>query len=261
MYKGKRRRVGNYGRYGGEGGETKYWDMTAKIGDTAAGEMGIISNPNGSAVGILWNGASAGNNSMCLIPGGSNQNQRIGQKVRVTSLDLDLILKFNQHDHQNVNGDTTINQTLHFLLLIDRQANGTAPNVSEVMQDPTVSTGTNPLTASQWFRRLDRTGRYTILWNKGYTFRRTDPQVLTLSGAIAPNINYPEEVVRHVRKHFKLDEIIEYQDSVNTTGPPVSYPLSKVCCNNIVLYCYADIDNTGACQMLVRANARLRFIG
>jgi hypothetical protein len=61
-------------------------------------------------------------------------------------------------------------------------------------------------------------------------------------------------------KHFKLDTIIEYQDSVNE--PDGSYSMSKVCCNNLILFAFVRLNNaTVGRRVALQGNGRIRYVG
>jgi len=255
---GKYRRVGNYGRYSGTGAqEHKYWDFTFDAGGDGA-DQSLPNSTSGTFKPLYVNDAGANNESLCLIPAGSDQNSRIGQKVRLLTLDLriNVLLPANTTVGGTAMHDGNV---LHLALIMDHQANGTVPDYNEVFQNPTGTTGTDTTNCVDWFRRLDRTGRYTVLWNKSYLCNRAG------GGGYSPtaggyDVHMSEHNCRQMDKHFKLDTIIEYQDSVNE--PDGSYSMSKVCCNNLILFAFVRLNNaTVGRRVALQGNGRIRYVG
>lgn len=260
---GRYRKVGYYKRYnnpGGSGNELKYWDFTTDIGGSSE-PQNFITGTAGSNGPIFVNGAGASNKSLVLIPGGSTQNFRIGQKVSLKSVHLKIDCNMTGFSAAALPVTTRTTNNVYFIIVIDHQCNGTVPTFEEVFQDPTDSTGTLAQRLQNWFRRLDRSSRYTILKIKKIRLVRPGTSVIhTVAGPATTH--YMQGPTTNWKWNKKLNGlVIEYQDSINTAGPPVSYPLSKVCCNNLIMFAVADQTLDTTSQVTCKVNGRIRFIG
>lgn len=246
-------------------GEKKYFDFTRVMtydGDNATWDA-KIPNANATASPIYVNhpATPTTNRGLLLIPTGTSYNQRIGQKVFLASLHLRINLTqaaktiISETERPNVAGNQII-----FLCVIDHQANGTVPTLGDVLNEPT-TTGANPTVDSElWFRRLDRVGRWTVLWWEVMTLK-PDLAAPGVDGDVGGVVayQYPRQLYPTIYKDFNLKGLtIEYSDNNDPTTA------ATICCNNIHLFVAARFDvNAGSrnCYNSINAdiNGRVRF--
>jgi len=105
--------------------------------------------------------------SLNLIPQGVTKNQRIGTKCTLVNINI--------HGQFSLFGEpaATVAQTgnrVRMVLYIDKQANGAAPIVADLIANAPTAAST-----IDSFRNLDNVERFVILKDKTYTLNQTTP--------------------------------------------------------------------------------------
>lgn len=138
-YRGRIRRVGNYGRYNkGWKQEVKYFDVSVSV------------DPVGTSGSIV--------SSINLIPEGTDPSERIGRKIVVRSLHCKSRL---QLDHTT--GDSSSCGIVRIMWFVDKQTNGAAATVLDI------------LNSADWdsFRNMENGSRFQILSDKTHFMNKT----------------------------------------------------------------------------------------
>jgi len=138
---GYTRTVGFYGRYD-KGGELKFTDEN------------ITLNPIPANGTIFLNGS--GEASMLRIAQGTGESQRIGRKVTIKKIQWRFRIELQP---QTSSANTICNVRL--ILYLDKQTNGAAATITDVMQANTVHT----------FKNLQNSGRFVILMDREYVLK------------------------------------------------------------------------------------------
>lgn len=130
---GVTREAGYYGRFGHELGkmqEFKFFDTNLAFTFDSTGEV--------PATGQL-----------CLIPQGVTQSQRVGRRCKIHSIQLRLHYSYDA-------GTTTYPPILYLYLVQDRQTNGAAAAVTDVLTSATMSIAMINMANSARFRIIKR---------------------------------------------------------------------------------------------------------
>jgi len=201
---GKVRSGGYYGRYTGLNAEKKFFDTTLSFTFDTTGEV--------PATGQL-----------CLIPQGVTESTRVGRKCTVRSLQLRG--KMTYVPGAETNG---ANQA-YLLVVLDKQCNGAAAAITDVMTSNDLASGMINLANSERFRVLRR---MTYKFQAG----------AGIQAAFGRDVNMCDEF-------FKLNLPLEYS---STTGA-----ITELKSNNIFLIAGSD----GGADDLVffTGTARLRY--
>lgn len=157
---------GSYARSSNPG-EKKYFDIDT--GSTVIATAGTIFKS-------FFEGLAAG----------TAENQRIGSRISLESVHAQIRLSLDSQAANNI-----LACTARILVWMDRQANGAAPTVLDILQEQT-SGGANPDIYS--FRNLDNASRFRILADKWVTLNAQ-----TQNAATGSNNN-----MRWVKFHFKV---------------------------------------------------------
>lgn len=176
------RTSGAYGRFSGTNGEPEL-----KVHDVPILERGNgTTQMNTFGVSIT--------NGLCVIPQGTDDNQRIGRKITLKSLQFRGLLK-GQPAQNFITGPATSYQlTVYLYLVQDTQANGT-------LADPTdVLTGTIPQTSMV---NLDNSMRFRIL-------KKWVHELEPKTNFIELTYQYLNDTTKHIEWYKKCDIPVEY---------------------------------------------------
>lgn len=132
---------------------------------------------------------------------GDTANTRIGNKVTVTNVNFRGVLEgFGQNasDAGIAAGDRV--RTIWFW---DTQANGTVPNVDDVLQEKNIDS----------FRNMEQAPRFVILKDKTYTFNAANARVS--GAAVGAQVL---EVSRDIKFSWKGESVIRYGTGTGSTA-------------------------------------------
>lgn len=99
--------------------------------------------------------------SLNLIAGGSGVNQRVGNRVTATNINLNLAFNLGLTDHASADGCDHV----RIIFFKDKQCNGAAAKISDILQ------GSTP--TFQSFRNMDNVDRFDIIKDKTITMNAT----------------------------------------------------------------------------------------
>jgi len=203
---------GNYGRYGysakraGFAPELKFFDTS--IGGTVDNTMEVIQT------------------SLALIPQDDTQSGRDGRLAVIKSIQVRGVLEFNPAATDGM-------ANVWFYVVLDTQANGAAPAVTDIF----TSTA-----AGQNLINLNNSGRFRILKKLCYTFNPTAGIVGAFGGKSAV-------VDFYIPCNIKMDWS-------STTGA-----ITEIRSNNILMVAGADVNGAADDLVAYEFNSRVRFIG
>jgi len=134
---GVSRTSANFVRAMPNSGETKYNDSNGGLTFNSATAGGFI---------LLTGQTSALNGtSLCMIPQGTTQNDRIGNKIRLKNIRV--------HGFISLGATAVTGNRVRIMLVRDSQANGSMPAVADVMQQTNIDS----------FINMDNTTRFKII--------------------------------------------------------------------------------------------------
>ena len=149
--------------------EKKYWDFVinpqSAVNSGGTGTIPLLDLGASTTIPMSTNGQAYTQPSLCNMPAGSNENQRIGNKIFATSLQLTIgawtAAYATDGDQQNIDYGTP---RIHWMIFKDKQSNGTYPNLGQILADPsTTGIGTIGATSPrQWPRNLPNQNRFVI---------------------------------------------------------------------------------------------------
>jgi len=204
---GRTRVAGNFGRYN-RGGELKYFDVTH-------------AENNIPTQGAIYN-------TIIGISQGVGENERVGRKCTIRSIHWRYNVKVSESTAEGTpkNGDT-----VRVIMFLDKQTNGTAALVSDILSSSNYHS----------FRNLSNSGRFNILYDKQHCLN-VDGLAVNTAGTAYSNT----EVIREFVVNKKVNIPVEFS---NTTGV-----LTGIKSNNIGIL---TISKNGDINM--NARYRLRF--
>lgn len=199
--RGYDRTTGFYGRFQPGGAEAKFFDGQLAI--TPVPNTGVILAP-----------------SINLIAAGTGEQQRIGRTCVVKSINIRGSLR-------NVN--TSSGQKVRLIIFLDKQCNGAAATVAEIMENADVDS----------FRNLSNSQRFYILKDKTYVFQ---PNAYDVAGSI-----YAVSLT-HVKGHKSCNIPLEFD---GVTGA-----ITEIRSNNIGILALSE--SSGAAPT-IEFSTRIRF--
>lgn len=248
---GKWRKVGNYGRYITMGNETKYLDIAFQDTDLdgiQTSTLPVETNKQGATT-------TATDRTLSAVAQGTSFNQRIGQKICMKSLDLNIL--WDSKKWESTAGVNDVNAQLVVAVVLDHQANGAVPTWADIFQNPNdtgAGNGALPM-VSMWFRRKDRPTRFTVLARRIYTPTAGLPVQIHNDGTNNEKRYFTGTAHRPIKLHFNLkNTVVEYD---GTTGA-----VTEQCCNTLMVFLgLVDPNNNGVGAAEVRMVGRLNYIG
>lgn len=141
---------------------------------------------------------------LCLIAQGTNDNQRIGNSIKITSIMIRGFVTFNQ---------TATASMCRMILVWDKQANEAALTAGDLLESEDVSSNLN----------IDNGKRFTVLWDKYFTL-------------------YAEKPIIAIKYYRKLNHKIRYDNAaaaitsitegnlclVRISNESVNYPVASL---------------------------------
>ncbi len=164
-------------------------------------------------------------NQIFVVPTGDTDQSRDGKKITITSI----FIRFQFTLPSNLSfGDTF--DTLRVILLIDKQANGALPAVSQILESPDI----------QGFRNLDETHRFRTLLDRTWN-------VVSKSGAFNGSVTHFGGDIINYQFYKKLNLPILYNDD--------SGLIATITSNNIVMMFISNSQLGG-----IKSNIRIRYL-
>jgi len=181
------------------------------------------------ATTAIVNGGVIINSSLNLIRLGTDDTNRIGRKVNVASIHLRGVITLPASSTATL---TLLSTTVRLILYVDKQCNGVAATVTEILA-----------TADEKaFRNLDQTDRFDILMDK---YQVMEPQTLT---SLAGPLHYtPGRKVKLTYNKTKCNIPLKFDADAGA--------ITDLTSNNIGIMAISDSD--AGCFLDVQA--RLRF--
>lgn len=178
---GIQRTGGYYGRFY-PGGEKKFFDTNVAL--TTVGSTGTILSP-----------------SINLVDQGNAQNQMVGRKILVKSVTVKALIRQHAETSSNANVVTAASgltpEALRFYVILDKQCNGAAATVAQVLEDTDILS----------FNNLENSKRFKIM----LVFQAELPLNglgVTHDGSTF-NIVTPAQDI-FITKHFPCNEQIDF---------------------------------------------------
>lgn len=160
---------------------------------------------------------------MNLIAQGTTENTRIGRKITITSI----------HINGFINGAQTVNSdVVKMQLVLDRQANGAYPGITDIQEDSSVES----------FANLTNSKRFTVIKKWFFAMK---PQGIT--SQFDSNTKTFVSDIQIINYNKKCSIPIEYS---GTSGA-----ISELASNNLMLWCQSTQDDATSYTL----NVRLRF--
>ncbi len=132
-------RTGGYYRPNGFKQELKFYDNQTSGTFTAAGTTVFTPLQN--------------------LKAGTGESDRVGRKIVLRSLQVKSSFRLGAIDDQT---GLDAHQKLRYAIVIDKQSNGSAPDIEDIYQ-------TNGISLTQQFPNLENKGRFRILFQRVYT--------------------------------------------------------------------------------------------
>lgn len=223
--KGFYRTVGTYGRYSPAGKEKKFFDT--QLGFTVVNSVGNILS-----------------SSLNLIKQGTGQSEMLGYKCTVRKILLRACMRIDGESSTNATLTDAVAaltpEVMRFMIVLDKQCNGTAPTVAEVFDD--FSGGPSYLS----FNKLSNSRRFKILHSKEVSLP-IGGCGLTHNGT-AFSIVTPAQDLYH-EAYINCNIVLDFQPQA---GAPRA--LAEVRSNNLFVLA---ISTSGSAK--VAYNVRLRY--
>lgn len=168
------------------------------------------------------------NDTVCVVPQGTAQSERIGRKILIKSIHV--------KGQYILNASTTTAtgwNKLRVIIYQDKQANGATATVAQLLDSPTCNS----------FRNLENSGRFVYLHDETYSMNIT-------AGAGVTGSLEGWEGAEHLALNKNCNIVMQYDDSV-TTGA-----LTSIRSNNIGIMC---ISNEATPAMSIAYTVRIRY--
>jgi len=183
-------------------GETKYIDnIPAANGGNAGSAVNI---PNAGVIMNWWpiqnGGAFSAGQSLVQIPQGTTKNTRIGNKSRLYALRGRLSFFINSGNTGDV---------IRCILFEDRQCNGAAANVADVLEYASINS----------FQAMDYVDQIKILFDKSFAL---NPPTSVAAGENSCSF------WKHVKFNYKKVHELHYNNTTGTLGGIVSSNLNML---------------------------------
>ncbi len=169
------RRTGFYGRFGPAGtrgsapGELKFFDTTKAF--TASSATGVILN-----------------NSLNLIPQGVTESERVGRKCTIRGLYIKGIMKL-----LNAGTAATVSETYRLIVYLDKQANGAAATVTDILESADVNSFRNLANSQRFVILSDQVDNISATAGAGNGTTDNFAEVQKAIGCAKPKLNVPIE--------------------------------------------------------------------
>ncbi len=168
---------------------------------------------------------------------GNGPSQRIGRKITVTDIYIRLNFEFVNSTQANLDVAKIGHETVRCMLVWDKQANGVGPRSTQILLTDVYDD----------FRNLANTKRFTILYDRTWTFNRQT--VAEGNGTTRSSQSVHKEFNKRISKKVFIP--IEYNQTA-TTGI-----LSTIRSNNVGLILWGKF---GARITLKDSKCRIRYI-
>ena len=177
--------------------------------------------------------------SLNLISQGDQGDNRNGQKIMVRSIDLRGTVEVAKHSGSDFDDLKCETHYFRWILMIDTQANGAFPNLTDVFEE-------NPTGGDQFdiYNSLRETGRYKILMDKVLRINELTPGWNTQT-----NRWHAASRLQYFQKHVNLDLPIQFSDQYGN--------LASVRNNNICMIILSGANSNT--QMTYNYRSRIRF--
>lgn len=207
---GYTRVVGNYGKFQGNGGgEWKYRDYTPANLNPVSGTTGDIID------------------SINHIPQGTNENQRIGRKVRIRRIQWRYTLTIPTESNE---ATPPGRDSVRVIMYWDKQTNGAASTTDDILQSQDYKA----------YRNLTQGTRYEILYDKMHSMN-----YMGLTSAAANDFS-TSAMGRNYSFYKKCDIPVEFND---TQGD-----MTEIRTNNIGVLCISENGIT-----IMKNHFRIRY--
>lgn len=165
---GRDRSSGFYGRFSGKSTELKFFDTTITDAEVS----------NGGTIFPSWN----------LIPQGVTESQRVGRKCTIRRIGF----RYTTGLPAITNAQNSVEgETVRVIVFLDRQANGTAATVTDILETAQYNS----------FNNLANSSRFRIMYDKRHDMNYFNTQTsggqdidgTNISGSFFANVNLPIE--------------------------------------------------------------------
>ncbi len=173
-------------------GETKFIDHDVDASPTTAGA--ILGRTNATA--------TAG--TLLVIPAGTSESERVGRKIRLTAFQMRYSIILG-----NTTTPTSTSSQVRIMVILDKQCNGTAPTVGNVLE----------FADYQSYRNLSKTTRFNILYDRCHALN-------SVSGSYDGSNDQFGQVVAKGQCYRKLHAQVQYNAD---TGVLTSMTQTNLC--------------------------------
>ncbi len=181
-------------------------------------------------------GVVATSTTICDIPQGTGESQRIGRKCTITNIHWKQPLEFNQNPETDISAGIYAHETIRIIIYWDKQCNGAAATALDILEANNYHS----------FRNLANSKRFNILYDKTKNYNTT--------ASAGGNGTTMKSQIAHknwmLRINLKCFIPIEYN---GVTGA-----LSEIRSNNIGIIAFAK--EGGLRLSLDTGTIRIRFI-
>lgn len=192
-------------------GETKYNDCT--------GSLNFGSAVAGGFINLVGDTSALSGGSLCMIPQGTTQNERIGNKLRLKNIRV--------HGYLSLGNQGSTGTRVRVMLVQDLQANGSMPAVADIMEKTVIDS----------FINMDNVTRFKVIKDRWVDLNPT-------SGDSA---NTSLITIKNFKMNHKAFCRIDYS---STTGA-----ISELKSANYMLLVFAQANLTGSFNF----NTRVTF--
>ncbi len=167
-----------------------------------------------------------GVDSLVRIAQGDQGYQRNGNKITLRKLTIRGAVEAYQNSNTTFNSTTPGEVWFRWLIIIDTQANGAFPTVTDIFEE-------DPTGGDQFdvYNSLKELGRYKVLMDKFIKVSAATPMYNNSSGH-----THVQNRVTHFKKSFNLNLPIQYSDSTSN--------MTSVRNNNIFMLVFNGHDGT-----------------
>ncbi len=207
--------------------------MEKKFYDTQISDGSIIANHQFPAK--AGGGPATTTATMVDIKQGTGESERIGRKCTITNIYMRINFQFLTDLQSDLSAAQFAHETIHMMLVWDKQANGASPNTTEVLETDAYNS----------FRNLANNKRFVILYNKIIAWN---------AGAIGSGngtANDSNRIVKDYQVNIAKKVFIPIEYS-GTTGD-----IAEVKSNNIAFFV---ASKHGGRMEIDSSKVRLRFI-
>ena len=169
---------------------------------------------------------------------GDEGYQRQGNKIMVTKITLRFTSQLDQNSNSTFNSTTPGDVYFRWFLIIDTQANGAFPAITDIFEE-------RPTTGDSYdvFNSLLECGRYKVLMDKYVR----EPAAAPMYNSTTGHTQVPKRLIHH-NKTFDVNLPVQYSDGLAN--------LASIRNNNLLLIVFNGHDGTNTS---VNWRARVRF--